>query len=94
VAEALEAVYRGTPAEVGFNVDYLLDALAAFDGEQVQMIFGGSNSGCLIKGMADANTSYLVMPLRLGAVPEPGDSGNRKNRRVHGPGETKCDTSD
>ena len=91
--EALEAKYGGMPMTTRFNVDYLLDALAAVDGELVQLIFGDSNSGCLIKGMADANTSHLVMPLRLGAGPETGGSGNSKNRRVHGPGGTECDTS-
>ena len=91
--EALEAKYRGMPMAARFNVDYLLDALAAVDGQLVQLIFGDSNSGCLIRVMADANTSHLVMPLRLGATPETGDSGHRKNRRAHGPGETECDTS-
>ena len=63
--ETIQVEYGGTPMEIGFNVDYLLEALAAVDGEQVQVVLGDANSGCLIKGSANVNTKFIVMPMRL-----------------------------
>ena len=63
--EALEVEYGGTPMEIGFNVNYLLDALAAVDGEQVEMGLSDANSSCLIKRPATEDTRFVVMPMRL-----------------------------
>ena len=63
--ETIKVEYGGTPMEIGFNVDYLLDALAAVDGEQVQVVLGDANSGGRIKGPANENTKFVVMPMRL-----------------------------
>ena len=63
--ETIKVEYGGTPMEIGLNVDYLLEALAAVDGEQVQLVLGDANSGCLIKGPANENTKFIVMPMRL-----------------------------
>ena len=63
--EALEVDYGGTLMEIGFNVNYLLDALGAVDEDQVQLGLGDANSSCLIKGPTTENTKFVVMPMRL-----------------------------
>jgi len=35
--EEIEVAYEGNDLEVGFNVNYLLDALAAIDGQEVEL---------------------------------------------------------
>lgn len=50
---------------VGFNVNYLLDALNALDGERVQMCFKDANSSCLVRQPDTEAGRHVVMPLRL-----------------------------
>ena len=63
--EALEVEYGGDQMEIGFNVNYLLDALSAVDTEQVQMGLVDSNSSCLIRGPQEDGEKFVVMPMRL-----------------------------
>jgi DNA polymerase-3 subunit beta len=50
---------------VGFNVNYLLDALNALDGERVQLCFKDANSSCLVRQPETEAARHVVMPLRL-----------------------------
>ncbi|MEJ2509516.1 MAG: DNA polymerase III subunit beta [Gammaproteobacteria bacterium] len=63
--EELEVQYQGEEFEIGFNVSYLLDALAALKSGQVSVTMTDSNSSCLIEGAQEANCQYVVMPMRL-----------------------------
>ncbi len=63
--DQVEVSYQGEEVEIGFNVTYLLDALAAVDGEKVQIGLGDSNSSCLIRADGTATARYVVMPMRL-----------------------------
>lgn len=63
--ETLEVEYVGDVMEIGFNVNYLLDALAAVDGESVSIGVTDGNSSCLISAPGDDSTRYVVMPMRL-----------------------------
>jgi DNA polymerase-3 subunit beta len=63
--DELEVEYTGQSLEIGFNVNYLLDALAAVDSEQVEMGFVDANSSCLISGPGPVQARYVVMPMRL-----------------------------
>jgi DNA polymerase III subunit beta len=63
--EQVGVTYEGESMEVGFNVNYLLDALGGIDGEQVQVGLADSNSSCLIESPASASTKFVVMPMRL-----------------------------
>jgi DNA polymerase-3 subunit beta len=63
--EEIEVGYTGGNLEVGFNVNYLLDALAAIDGQEVELGLTDSNSSCLIRSPGNATTRYVVMPMRL-----------------------------
>jgi DNA polymerase III subunit beta len=63
--EEIEVTYEGADLEVGFNVNYLLDALAAIDGQDVEIGLTDSNSSCLIRSPGSASSRYVVMPMRL-----------------------------
>jgi DNA polymerase III subunit beta len=63
--EEFEVSYSGEDIEVGFNVNYLLDALAAIDGVEVEVGLSDSNSSCLIRSPGAAGARYVVMPMRL-----------------------------
>jgi len=63
--EEIEVAYSGSDLEVGFNVNYLLDALAAIDGQEVELGLTDSNSSCLIRSPGNASARYVVMPMRL-----------------------------
>ena len=63
--ETLEVEYAGDAMEIGFNVNYLLDALAAVESEQVEFGVTDGNSSCLIREPGSERTKFVVMPMRL-----------------------------
>jgi DNA polymerase-3 subunit beta len=63
--EELEISYGGEELEIGFNVNYLLDALAAIDGGQVELGLTDSNNSCLLSSGSTPQAKYVVMPMRL-----------------------------
>lgn len=63
--EELEVAYNGELLDIGFNVTYLLEALAALEGEKVELGFTDGNSSCLVRTPDSTNTKYVVMPMRL-----------------------------
>ncbi len=63
--EDLEVDYSGSPIEIGFNVNYLLDALGAMEGEQFTLELSSPDSSGLIRDPADGGSRYVVMPMRL-----------------------------
>jgi DNA polymerase-3 subunit beta len=63
--ETLEVEYGGESMEIGFNVNYLLDALAAVETEQVELGVTDGNSSCLIREPGTGTTKFVVMPMRL-----------------------------
>jgi len=63
--DQVEVSYSGEEVEIGFNVNYLLDALGAIDGDKVEIGLTDSNSSCLIHAPGTTHTKYVVMPMRL-----------------------------
>jgi DNA polymerase-3 subunit beta len=63
--EELEVEYNGEDIEIGFNVNYLLDALGAVDGDDVSLSVQDSNSSCLIRQPGKDDCTFVVMPMRL-----------------------------
>jgi DNA polymerase-3 subunit beta len=63
--DQVEVSYKGEEVEIGFNVNYLLDALGAIEGDKVQIGLTDSNSSCLIHAPGTTHTRYVVMPMRL-----------------------------
>lgn len=63
--EEIEVSYNGEELDVGFNVNYLLDALAAVESTEVELGLTDANSSCLIRAPGVATCKYVVMPMRL-----------------------------
>jgi DNA polymerase-3 subunit beta len=63
--DQIEVGFDGDELEVGFNVNYLLDALAAIDSEKVEIGLTDANSSCLIRQPGTTTARYVVMPMRL-----------------------------
>jgi DNA polymerase III subunit beta len=63
--ETLEVEYGGEALEIAFNVNYLLDALAAIESATVVIGMTDGNSSCLITAPGEQSTQYVVMPMRL-----------------------------
>lgn len=63
--EEIEAKHNFDQLKVGFNVNYLLDALNAIDGEQVRVALRDANSSCLVTAIDSDNVRQVVMPLKL-----------------------------
>lgn len=63
--EELEVGFEGSAIEIGFNVNYLLDALGALDDERFVMELKNADSSGLIHGAGDGSSKYVVMPMRL-----------------------------
>jgi DNA polymerase-3 subunit beta len=63
--DEVEVEYHGGELEIGFNVSYLLDALAALTSDQVVLTLTDSNSSCLIQEPDKQDCRYVVMPMRL-----------------------------
>ena len=63
--DELEVDYNGDSAEIGFNVQYLLDVLSAIDTENAIIRLKDGNSSALITPEQDNSRKYVVMPMRL-----------------------------
>lgn len=63
--DQIEVGYSGDEVEIGFNVNYLLDALAAVETERVHIGLTDANSSCLITAPDITTAKYVVMPMRL-----------------------------
>lgn len=63
--EELAVEYAGEDIEIGFNVNYLLDALGAVEGDSVTLSVQDSNSSCLIRQPGSDDCTFVVMPMRL-----------------------------
>ncbi len=63
--EEVEVQYSGDDIEIGFNVNYLLDAINAVDGDEVTLSVVDSNSSCLVREPGNDGSKFVVMPMRL-----------------------------
>ncbi|QBB68907.1 DNA polymerase III subunit beta [Pseudolysobacter antarcticus] len=63
--EDLEARTGVSDLSVGFNVNYLQDALSALRGDEVLICLRDGNSSCLMRATDSDQSRHVVMPLRL-----------------------------
>ena len=63
--EELDVDYSGEPLDVGFNVNYLLDALTNLKSSEVRVEFGDSNTSALLSVPGEDTFKYVVMPMRI-----------------------------
>ena len=63
--DELDIDYGGDAIEIGFNVTYLIDALANMDQEMVKLELADSNSSALFTIPENTGFKYVVMPMRI-----------------------------
>jgi DNA polymerase-3 subunit beta len=63
--EELEIDYGGDTIEIGFNVTYLMDALANMDQDMVKVELQDANASALITLPDRDDFKYVVMPMRI-----------------------------
>ena len=63
--EEIEVPYKGDGLDIGFNITYLLDALANLSSDSVRFQFGDANSSALVTMPEREDYKYVVMPMRI-----------------------------
>lgn len=63
--EEVETSYSGDALEIGFNVNYLIEAAAAISSREVVLGLNDPNSSCTLRSAEENGTQYIVMPMRL-----------------------------
>jgi len=63
--EEIEVDYEGDAIEIGFNVNYLIDALGNMDAEMVRIDLQDGNASALITLPDRPGFKYVVMPMRI-----------------------------
>lgn len=63
--EEIDVDYSGDSIEIGFNVTYLIDALANITQEMVSIELADGNSSALFTIAENPNYRYVVMPMRI-----------------------------
>jgi DNA polymerase III subunit beta len=68
VGEAMEEMdisYDGADIDVGFNVNYLIDAISVIDGDNILFEVGAGLKPSVIKSAENDNSLCIVMPLKI-----------------------------
>lgn len=63
--EDIENDYQGSPLDIGFNVNYLLDGINNISTQSLVLSFGDQNSSLLITIPEKDDYKYVVMPMRI-----------------------------
>ncbi len=63
--EQIAVEYTGDTIEVGFNVNYLQDVAGVIESASVKITLADTNSSALIEDPENADSIYVVMPMRL-----------------------------
>jgi len=63
--DEMEVNYQAEALEIGFNVNYLLEALKACDSENIDLGLLDPNTSCTFHAQGNNDTLYLIMPMRL-----------------------------
>jgi len=63
--EEIGVDYHGEALEIGFNVNYLLEAIGALGGEKVRLGLNDPNASCLLTTPEQMYPQYVIMPMRL-----------------------------
>ena len=63
--DELEIEYAGENLDIGFNVSYLIEALATLPSETADVFLSDASSSCLIQPHGRSSCQFVVMPMRL-----------------------------
>jgi len=61
--EKLAVRFTGMPLEIGFNVNFLIEALSVISGDTLIMSLSDSTSPCLITDPEDIQSQYVISPM-------------------------------
>ncbi|GAB4512317.1 MAG: DNA polymerase III subunit beta [Sulfuricaulis sp.] len=63
--EEISTDYSGEGMEIGFNVNYMIEAIGALHTENVEFGLNDPNSSCTLASPDTAYPQYVIMPMRL-----------------------------
>ncbi|MBI5613207.1 MAG: DNA polymerase III subunit beta [Gammaproteobacteria bacterium] len=63
--EELTVDYKGEDLEIGFNANYIMDAVSALESDDIEFGLSDANSSCTLHSPGDTSHQYVVMPMRL-----------------------------
>lgn len=63
MSDSLDAASTGEDVDINFNIGYLADCIASIESDSLTLGFSGAGKPLVIRGIADAGFTYLVMPL-------------------------------
>ncbi len=63
--EELAVEYAGNELDIGFNVNYIAEAVGALESTEVEFGLSDANSSCTLVSPGDRSSQYVVMPMRL-----------------------------
>ena len=63
--EEVDADYGGESLEIGFNVNYLIEAVNAVSSDKIQLGLNDANSSCVVWAANGPDARYIIMPMRL-----------------------------
>jgi DNA polymerase-3 subunit beta len=63
--EELEVQYDGEEIKIGFNARYLLDALASFEDDNVEINLNDQVSPIVLRPKNDSDYTCIIMPMRI-----------------------------
>ena len=63
MSDTLDAALTGDDIDINFNIGYVADCLSSIEADSVVLGFAGPGRPLVIRGVNDANFTYLVMPL-------------------------------
>ena len=64
-SDEMSVDYDGDDIEIGFNVNYLLEALKICDSDEIDLGLLDPNTSCTFHTAGNDETLYLIMPMRL-----------------------------
>lgn len=64
-SDEMSVDYDGDDIEIGFNVNYLLEALKICDSDEIDLGLLDPNTSCTFHAAGNNETLYLIMPMRL-----------------------------
>lgn len=63
--EQLAVEYQGEELEIGFNVNYVIEAISGLGGDEVELAMNDPNSSSVLQSPTQSHTRYIIMPMRL-----------------------------
>jgi DNA polymerase-3 subunit beta len=63
--DELDVSYNGKDFGIGFNVNYLLDAVNHLQGDTLRLFCNSPESSALMTDPEDSSVRHVIMPIRL-----------------------------